>query len=178
VESARRRTRHNGRTRQKGLPLQFPCTEHNICDASDSPASNPRKVFRTASCSIELSPVKTYQGCQPLPALIVCIVLLNASEFSRSTTQCAVGIAILCSSHTRKENILCFHLFILWVESNCVRYPRQCRISRRDGCATMRQRTSFSESRTENSSNSQPLDIKRTWASSISVWKSVPFRIN
>jgi len=137
-----------------------------------------KRFFRTASCSIELSPVKTYQGCQPLHALIVCIALLNASEFSRSTTQYAVGIAILCSSHTRKENILCFHLFILWVESNYVRYPHRRRISRRNGCVTMHQRSSFSESRIENSSNSQPLDIKRTWASSISVWKSVPFRIN
>ena len=81
-----------------------------------------KRFFRTASCLIELSPVKTYRGCQPLHTLIVCIALLNASEFSRSTTQCAVEIAILCSSHTRKENIL-------WVESNCVRYPRRRRIS-------------------------------------------------
>jgi len=128
---------------------------------------------------MDLSSVKTYQGCQPLHALIVCIALLNTSEFSRSTTQCAVRIAIPCSSRTRKENILCFHLFILWVEPNCVRYPSRRRISRRDGCAnTMHQRSSFSESRTENPSNSQPLDVKRTRASSISVRKSVPFRIN
>jgi len=163
----------------KGLPLQFPCTKHNICDTSDSSASIPRKVFRTASCSIELSSVKIYRRCQPFHALIVYVALLNASEFSRSTTQCSLGIAIPCSSHTRKENILCFHLFILWVESNCVRYPRWHRISRRDGCANTRhQWSSFSKSRTENSSNSQPWDVKRTRALSISVRKSVPFRIN
>ena len=78
-----------------------------------------------------------------------------------------------------QENILCFHLFILRVKSNYIKYPRRRRISKRDGCAnTTPQRSSFSELRTENSTNSQPLDIDRTRASSMSVWKSVPFRIN